>query len=123
MGQYRVYVTEKLQRAVEVTAASKEDALKQVQESYDNEDIVLSADDFESMEMSVERLDDEGPCAIVVMDYSTNSLRFFHFGSAPEDPEAWLESHDPEWNENTCYYMLSKGDAVDEWHDWHCENR
>lgn len=59
---------------------------------------------------------------IVVMDYESCSLRFFHFDYEPEDPEKWLQTHDPAWKESQCYWMGVNGNDVDEWHDWHCDN-
>lgn len=47
---------------------------------------------------------------IVVMDYSYGTLRFFEFKKAPEDPERWLETHDPEWKDSQCYWMGVHGD-------------
>jgi len=43
---YVVVITEKLEREVEVSATSKEDALTQIQDMYKNEEVVLSSDDF-----------------------------------------------------------------------------
>ena len=56
MKQYIVYISETLARAVEVEAENEDDALEQVQELYDNGDIVLSADDFNGTDMSVEEV-------------------------------------------------------------------
>jgi hypothetical protein len=55
---------------------------------------------------------------IVVMDYESGSLRFFHFDYEPEDPEAWLQTHDPAWNESQCYWMGVKDSEVGETHEW-----
>ena len=57
--KYNVTITETLLRTVEVEAESEEDARAKVEELYDNCDIVLSADDFDGMDMSVEEVTDE----------------------------------------------------------------
>lgn len=59
---------------------------------------------------------------IVIMDYSSGSLRFYHFDNEPEDPEKWIRTHDRAWSDSTCYWMGVKSNDVDEWHDWHCDN-
>lgn len=56
MKKYLVTITETLLRTVEVEAESEDDAEEQVQEQYDNCDIILSADDFDGMDMSVEEV-------------------------------------------------------------------
>ena len=55
---------------------------------------------------------------IVVMDYESGSLRFFHFDNEPKDPEAWLKEHDPAWKESQCYWMGVKDSEVGETHEW-----
>lgn len=55
---------------------------------------------------------------IVVMDYESGSLRFFHFDYEPKDPEAWLEEHDESWNDSQCYWMGVKDSEVEETHEW-----
>ena len=55
---------------------------------------------------------------IVVMDYSSGSLRFYHFDYEPVDPEAWLREHDENWSDETCYWMGVKDDKVGETHEW-----
>lgn len=59
MKTYEVTIKETLIRTVEVEAESEDDAKDKVQELYDNCDIILSADDFDSMDMSVEEVHDE----------------------------------------------------------------
>ena len=55
---------------------------------------------------------------IVVMDYALGSLRFFHFDYEPEDPEAWLNEHDPLWKDTQCYWMGVNDSEVGETHEW-----
>lgn len=50
---YKVEITEYLRRTVVVDAEDEEDAKSKVEDMYYNEDIVLSADDFDYMEMKV----------------------------------------------------------------------
>ena len=59
---------------------------------------------------------------IVVMDYESGSLRFFHFDNEPEDPEAWLESHDENWSDSSCYWMGVKSYDVNEDHHYDADN-
>ena len=44
--KYEIGITEELHKTIEVEAISKEDALRKVEDMYNNEEIVLSADDF-----------------------------------------------------------------------------
>lgn len=46
MKQYKVKVTEVLQRVITVEASNEEDAINKVQDMYDDCEIVLDADDF-----------------------------------------------------------------------------
>lgn len=48
--KYRIKVIETLSRIVEVEAKDKDDAFEKVEEMVNCEDIVLTADDFESRE-------------------------------------------------------------------------
>ncbi|MBR6135013.1 MAG: hypothetical protein IKQ22_00805 [Clostridia bacterium] len=59
---------------------------------------------------------------IVVMDYESGSLRFYYFDKEPKDPEAWLESHDANWSDSTCYWMGVKGHNVNEDHVYGADN-
>lgn len=52
--KYRVNVEELLSRIVEVEADSDEEAEEKVREMYINEDIVLDASDFQSVEYFVQ---------------------------------------------------------------------
>ena len=58
MKKYKVIISETLLKTVEVNAESEDEAREHVQEQYDNCDIILSADDFDSMNMSVEEVID-----------------------------------------------------------------
>ena len=53
MKTYEVVVTETLQRTITINADNEGEALDKVQEMYDNEDIVLSADDYQDTEIEV----------------------------------------------------------------------
>lgn len=53
MKTYRVVVTETLQRTVYIDAKSAEEAKGTVEERYRNEEIVLSADDYQDTEIEV----------------------------------------------------------------------
>lgn len=44
--EYVVYITETLQRKVLVNAETMSDAIEQVQEQYDNSEIVLDSSDY-----------------------------------------------------------------------------
>ena len=52
--KYKVNVEELLSRIVEVEAESEEEAEDKVREMYINEDIVLDASDFQSVEYFVQ---------------------------------------------------------------------
>ena len=53
MPKYKVEITEYLQRTIEVDAKDKKEAYSKVKQMYDNEEIVLSADDFTDKEIKV----------------------------------------------------------------------
>lgn len=46
MKRYYVSVTETLNKVVSVDAESKEEAVRKVQDAYDNSDIILDSDNF-----------------------------------------------------------------------------
>lgn len=48
---------------------------------------------------------------ITVLDYYTNQVRVYR-NVKTDDPEAWLEEHDPNWEEDQCYYMYGKDTEV-----------
>lgn len=45
-GIYEIVVEEKLQRVIKVNATNEQEAIDKVQAMYDNEEIILDADDF-----------------------------------------------------------------------------
>ena len=53
MPKYRVEITEYLQKAIEVDAKDEKEAYSKVKQMYDDEEIVLSADDFTGREIKV----------------------------------------------------------------------
>lgn len=53
---------------------------------------------------------------IVIMDYTSGSLRFYYFNNEPENPEEWIKTHDKAWSDSTCYWMGVKQPAIDEDH-------
>lgn len=59
---------------------------------------------------------------IVVMDYTSGSLRFYHFDNEPEDPEEWIKTHDPAWSDSTCYWMGVNSDTINEDHTYDADS-
>lgn len=59
---------------------------------------------------------------IVIMDYTSGSLRFYHFDNEPEDPEEWIKTHDPAWSDSSCYWMGVNGDTIDEDHTYDADS-
>lgn len=53
MKTYRVVVTETLQRIVYIDAKSAEEAKREAEEQYHNEEIVLDANDYQDTEIEV----------------------------------------------------------------------
>lgn len=53
MKKYKVEITETLKRIVEVEAINKLHAMAKAKDDYDNEKIVLTADDFEEVKFEV----------------------------------------------------------------------
>ena len=53
MKTYEVEITEILQKVIEVKANSKEEAYKIIDEKYNNEEIVLSENDFVCKEIKL----------------------------------------------------------------------
>ena len=53
MRTYEVEITEILQKVIEVKANSKEEAYKIIDEKYNNEEIVLSENDFVCKEIKL----------------------------------------------------------------------
>ena len=52
--EYKIAVTEKLQRVIEVTASTAEEAIAQVKQKYQEKEIVLDSSDF--VDYSIGRL-------------------------------------------------------------------
>ena len=52
--------------------------------------------------------------AITVMDYALNEIRVYR-NVVTEEPDEWLQEHDENWNESTCYYMYGKDTEVNEY--------
>lgn len=50
MNEYTVEITETLKRTITIKAYSDTDALLKVKEQYDNEEIVLSSEDYDGTE-------------------------------------------------------------------------
>ena len=59
MKKFRVTVTETLKRFVEVEAENEDEAAEKVDFMYDNEDIVLSADDYYATNITVDELPEQ----------------------------------------------------------------
>lgn len=55
---------------------------------------------------------------IVIMDYTSGSLRFYHFDNEPEDPEEWIRTHDKAWSDSSCYWMGVNASDIDEDHTY-----
>ena len=53
MKKYKIEITETLQKQIEVMASSKEEALDLIKQQYQNEDIVLTADDHVNTSIDV----------------------------------------------------------------------
>lgn len=51
--KYKIEITETLQRQIEIEANSKEEAEKIAKQKYQNEEIVLSSDDYVNTSISV----------------------------------------------------------------------
>lgn len=59
MKKFRVTVTETLKRFVEVEAENEDEAAEKVDFMYDNEDIVLTADDYYVTNITVDELPEQ----------------------------------------------------------------
>lgn len=53
MSKYKVEITGYLQKTIEVEAASESEAISLAKDMYNNEEVVLSADDFTDKEFNV----------------------------------------------------------------------
>ena len=58
MKTYEVCITEFLETVIEVSAQSRQDALRKVEEMYRNEEIILTSDDYITTDIKVVSLDD-----------------------------------------------------------------
>lgn len=59
MKKFRVTVTETLKRFVEVEAENEDEAAEKVDFMYDNEDIILTADDYYATNITVDELPEQ----------------------------------------------------------------
>lgn len=59
MKRYYVSVTETLNKVVSVDAESKEEAVRKVQDAYDNSDIILDSDNFAGEHIELDEEDQE----------------------------------------------------------------
>ena len=59
MKKFRVTVTETLKRFVEVEAENEDEAAEKVDFMYDNEEIVLTADDYYATNITVDELPEQ----------------------------------------------------------------
>ena len=59
MKKFRVTVTETLKRFVEVEAENEDEAAEKVDFMYDNEDIVLTADDYYATNITVDEMPEQ----------------------------------------------------------------
>lgn len=59
MKKFRVTVAETLKRFVEVEAENEDEAAEKVDFMYDNEDIVLTADDYYATNITVDELPEQ----------------------------------------------------------------
>lgn len=56
MGKYVVSIYETLVKDIEIEAEDYSDAIKKVKEKYNNEEIVLSADDYLDTKFNVSKI-------------------------------------------------------------------
>lgn len=59
---------------------------------------------------------------ITIMDYCSNEIRVYR-NVETEDPETWLQEHDENWNDRTCYYMYGENTEVNEYEHCNTEQR
>ena len=59
---------------------------------------------------------------IVIMDYTSGSLRFYYFNNEPENPEEWIRKHDKAWSDDSCYWMGVNNYGIDEDHFYDADN-
>lgn len=51
---------------------------------------------------------------IIVLDYCSGTIRHFRFENELEDPEQWLNEHDPQYKESQCSWMGVNGEEIPE---------
>lgn len=101
MNKYKIKVIETLEREVAVNANKVADAIADVQEQYDNEDIVLDYNDHVCTEIVPEYT-----CTIVLTDVKDGTVLLYHLQKEPDDIESWLAEHYKNFDSN-CSYMIT----------------
>lgn len=101
MSKYNIKVIETLERDVEVDAKTAEEAVADVQEQYDNEDIVLDYNDHVGTEIVP-----EWTCIIVLTDVKDGTVILYHLQKEPDDVESWLAEHYKNFDSN-CSWMIT----------------
>lgn len=99
MSEYNIKVIETLEREVAVDAKTVEEAIADVQEQYDNEDIVLDYNDHVCTEIVPEYT-----CTIVLTDVKDGTVILYHLQKEPDDVESWLAEHYKNFDSN-CSWM------------------
>ena len=93
MAKYKIKVIETLERRVTVNAETTEEAVADVQEQYDNEDIVLDWNDLAATEIVP-----EWTCTVVL----------YHVQKEPDDVESWLAEHYKNFDSNCSWFVTHK---------------
>ena len=101
MSKYNIRVIETLERKVAVDAKTVEEAIADVQEQYDNEDIVLDYSDHVCTEIVSEYI-----CTVVLTDVKDGTVILYHLQKEPADVESWLTEHYKNFDSN-CSYMIT----------------
>ena len=107
--KFNIKVTEVLERNVEVYAMTAEEAVANVQERYDNEDIVLDYNDHISTDILPEL-----PVSIILSDVKDGTVKVYHLQKVPDDIELWLSETYKDYDSN-CYYMVTKKEVEHEY--------
>lgn len=102
MNEYKIKVTEVLERVVTVDANTADDAVEQVEQQYNNEDIVLDYNDHVSTDIVP-----ESACTIVLTDAKDGTVILYHLQKEPDDIELWLSDNYKNYDSN-CSYMITK---------------
>lgn len=108
--KFNIKVIEVLERDVEVYAMTAEEAVADVQEQYDNEDIVLDYNDHVSTDIVP-----ESTCTVVLTDAKDGTVILYHLQKEPDDVESWLADSYKNYDSN-CSYMITKKEVEHE----HC---